>query len=329
MTALEPLPTFTLPADLDDLAKAALGYARFNRATSTQRAYANDWAHFCAWTAAHGLDSLPAAPETVALYVTDLASTPQSTTGAPLRPSTINRRLAAIAVHHKRAGYDSPSSAPGVREIMKGIRRSLRVAQREAAPAGIGEIRRMIAHLPSDIAGTRDRALLLVGFAGATRRSELVGLDVADIIEGDQGLAIIIRSSKTDQEGRGRQVAIPRGHDPETCPVRALQGWLEAAAIDDGPVFRPIDRHGNIASARLSDRAVALIVKRAAEGAGLDPTRYSGHSLRAGFATTAAANGAPERAIANQTGHKSMEVLRRYVRHGSLFTDNAATMLGL
>jgi integrase len=212
---------------------------------------------------------------------------------------------------------------------MKGIRRSLTVAQREAAPAVIGEVRRMVAHLPRDIAGTRDRALLLVGFAGAMRRSELVGLDVTDITHRDEGLAITIRSSKTDQEGAGRQVAIPIGRDPETCPVRALQGWLDAAGIEDGPVFRPIDRHGNVSPDRLSDRAVALIVKRSAEGAGLDPSLYSGHSLRAGFATTAAANGASERAIANQTGHKSMEVLRRYVRHGSLFTDNAATMLGL
>jgi site-specific recombinase XerD len=321
MTALEPIPLPTLPADLEDLAHAALGYARANRATSTQRAYATDWSHFSAWTASHALDALPAEPETVALYVTDLAAT--------YRPSTINRRLATIAIHHKRAGLDPPTSAPGVREVMKGIRRSLTVAQREAAPAVIGEVRRMVAHLPDDIAGTRDRALLLVGFAGAMRRSELVGLDVADLSHRDQGLAITIRSSKTDQEGAGRQVAIPWGTDPETCPVRALQAWIEAAGIEDGPLFRPIDRHGNVSPTRLSDRAVALVVKRAAEGAGLDPTNYSGHSLRAGFATTAAANGASERAIANQTGHKSMEVLRRYVRHGSLFTDNAATMLGL
>jgi len=212
---------------------------------------------------------------------------------------------------------------------MKGIRRSLTVAQREAAPARIGEIRRMVAHLPHDIAGTRDRALLLVGFAGAMRRSELVGLDLADLISREEGIAVTIRSSKTDQEGQGRKVALPNGRDPDTCPVTAVRTWLDIAAIEDGPLFRSIDRHGNVSATRLSDRAVSLIIKRAAERAGLDPTIYSGHSLRAGFATTAAANGAPERAIANQTGHKSMEVLRRYVRHGSLFTDNAATMLGL
>ena len=262
MTALEPVPLPALLAGLDDLAAAAPGYARANRATSTQRAHATDWAHFSVWAAAHGLDHLPAAPETVALYVTDLASTPHPSTGAPLRPSTITRRLAAIAINHKRAGYDSPCSAPGVREIMKGIRRSLTVAQREAAPAVIGEIRRMVAHLPATTIRVRDKAIFLTGFAGAMRRSELVGLNVADITQRDQGLAITVRTSKTDQEGHGRQVAIPWGRDPATCPVRALQAWLEAAAIGDGPVFRAIDRHGNIADARLSDRAVALIVKR-------------------------------------------------------------------
>jgi integrase len=321
MTALEPLPPSSPPIALQVLAEEALGYANANRSAATHRAYASDWAHFSAWTDQHGLASLPAAPETVALYVTSLVSTH--------RPSTITRRLAAIAVHHRRAGMGPPTSAPGVREVMKGIRRSLTVAQREAAPARIGEIRRMVAHLPDDRAGARDRALLLVGFAGAMRRSELVGLDLTDLIPRDEGVAVTIRTSKTDQEGQGRQVAIPTGRDADTCPVTAVRSWIERAAIETGPLFRGIDRHGNVSPTRLSDRSVSLVVKRAAGRAGLDPTLYSGHSLRAGFATTAAANGAPERAIANQTGHRSMEVLRRYVRHGSLFTDNAATVLGL
>lgn len=321
MTALEPVPIPPYPARLEDLAATAMGFARANRSTATHRAYASDWAHFEAWTARHGLDSLPAAPETVALYVSDLAAT--------LRPSTINRRLCAISVYHQRAGLESPSSAAGVREVMKGIRRSLKTAQHEAAPAVIGEIRRMVAHLPHDVGGTRDRALLLVGFAGAMRRSELVALDVADLEERDEGVVALLRTSKTDQEGQGRRVAIPFGRDPETCPVTALRAWLSAGSITEGSVFRAVDRHGRVGTGRLSDRAVALVVKRAAERAGLDPARYSGHSLRAGFATTAAANGASERAIAAQTGHRSMEVLRRYVRHGSVFTDNAATALGL
>jgi integrase len=304
-----------------DLIDEALAYARATRAESTLRAYASDWADFTAWTAARDLVALPAEPETVALYLTDLAHT--------LRPATITRRMAAISVEHQRLGLPSPTTDPRVREIMRGIRRTIGTARREAAPAGIGEIRRMTARLPDTLAGTRDRALLLIGFAGALRRSELVALDLDDVEDHERGLTLHLRASKTDQEREGRRIAIPRGTDPETCPVRALRAWLAAAKINDGPLFRSVDRHGNIANARMSDRAVSLVVKRAAARAGLDPDLYSGHSLRAGFATTAAANGASERAIANQTGHRSMEVLRRYIRHGTLFTDNAATMLGL
>lgn len=321
MALVAPQPLLGEVAVLDGLAAAAVGFANANRSAATVRAYGSDWRHFEAWCVAHGRVALPAEAETVVLYVTDLAGS--------FRPSTITRRLAAISVYHRRHGLESPTGSTAVREVMKGIRRSLRVAPQQAAPAVIGEIRRMVAHLPTDTAGMRDRAMLLVGFAGALRRSELVGLDIADLTDRAEGIAVTLRTSKTDQEGQGRQVAIPYGRDPETCPVTALHAWLAAAGITGGPVFRPVDRHGNITPTRLSDRAVALVVKRAAARAGLDPDRYSGHSLRAGFATTAGANGAPERAIAAQTGHKSMEVLRRYVRHGSLFTDNAATMIGL
>jgi integrase len=320
MTALEPAPITGL-AELGDLADAARGYAAANRADRTKRAYASDWAHFTAWTNSHGLAALPAEPATVALYVTDMAST--------FKAATINRRLAAISVRHKQAGMASPASNAGVLEVMKGIRRTIKTAQTEAAPAVIGEIRRMIAHLPGDIAGTRDRAVLLVGFAGALRRSELVAIDVEDLTARDEGIVITIHMSKTDQEGQGRRIAIPYGRDTETCPVAALRSWMALADIDHGALFRPVDRHGNIGPDRLGAKAVTAIVKRSVERAGLEPTPYSGHSLRAGFITTAAANGAPERAIANQSGHKSMEVLRKYVRHATVFADNAATTLGL
>jgi len=303
------------------LAEEALGYAAASRSVRTREAYAVDWAHFEAWALARGLQPMPAEPATLVVYLTDLART--------YKPSTITRRLASISVAHQTKGLPSPTADPRVRAVSRGIRRTLGVAPREAAPAVIGEIRRMIAHLPRSTAGARDRALLLVGFASALRRSELVSLDVADLDQRDEGLVLHIRRSKTDQEAAGRLTALPRGRDPETCPVGALQRWLDLAEITDGAVFRSVDRHGNVSDQRLSDRAVSLIVKRAAEAAGLDPARYSGHSLRAGFATTAAANGASERAIANQTGHKSMDVLRRYVRHGSVFIDNAAAMVGL
>jgi site-specific recombinase XerD len=307
--------------ELRDLADAAVGFANANRSAATERAYLSDWADFSRWADAHQLVALPAQPETVALYLTHLAATH--------RPSTIGRRVASISIMHRRNGFDTPTTSPAVREVLKGIRRTLKTAQRQAAPATIGEIRRIVAHLSDDLLASRDRALLLVGFAGALRRSELVALDLDDLCDRPEGIVATVRCSKTDQEGEGRDVAIPYGRDSETCPVTALRTWLGRSAISAGPVFRSVDRHGNVSRHRLSDRAVALMVKRRVREAGLDPTSYSGHSLRAGFATTAAANGATERAIATQTGHQSMEVLRRYIRMGTIWSDNAASSLGL
>lgn len=296
-------------------------FAKASRSASTTNAYASDWADFDRFCTRHTFNALPADPEAVALYLTDLAGR--------MKPSTIARRAASISVAHKRAGFDSPTADGRVREITQGIRRVLGVAQHAATPAGIGEVRRMVAHLPQSPLGARDAALLLVGLASAMRASELVGVRVEDIAERDAGLVITVRRSKTDQEGAGREVAIPYGRDPQTCPVAALRRWLARAEISDGPVFRPVTRHGGVGSAALSTRSVSTIVRRSASAAGLDPAGFSAHSLRAGFATTAAANGASERSISTQTGHKSMEVLRGYVRHASVWTDNAVTNLGL
>jgi integrase len=307
-------------ASLEDLAEEATLFARRKRAPRTLKAYDLDWADFSAFCDRHSLMPLPAEPATAALYLTDLARR--------CKPSTIARRAAAISVVHKRSGHPSPTTDPRVQDITGGIRRSLGTAQREAAPATIGEIRRMVAHLPNTTLGARDTALLLVGFASAMRASELVALNVEDIEYREEGAVLIKRRSKTDQQAAGARLALPHGRDAHTCPVLALKHWLAIGEISDGPVFRAVDRHGRV-DTHLSARAVSLIVKRAVSAIGLDPTNYSAHSLRAGFVTTAAANGASERAIANQTGHKSMEVLRRYVRHATVFTDNAATTLGL
>lgn len=319
---MNPVPSLSPRADeLESLIDEVRAYSNARRAPSTWAAYEHDFAAFQRWAAAHDLDSLPAAPETVAVYAADCAHR--------LRPSSIDRAMAAISVLHQRAGHPSPTQDPRVREVLGGLRRVHGVAPRQVAPAVIGDIRAMVAHLPDTTAGIRDRALLLVGYAGALRRSELVALNVGDIRTRDEGTTITIRHAKTDQEQRSRRIAVPHGTDRHTCPVTALHGWLDHAGITRGPIFRGVDRHHNIAPTRLSDRAVALIIKRAAHNAGLDPDEYSGHSLRAGFATTAAANGATERQIATQTGHKSMNVLRAYIRHGSLFTDNAVNMIGL
>jgi len=191
------------------------------------------------------------------------------------------------------------------------------------------ELRTMVGGLGTDSSGCRDRALLLLGFAGALRRSELVGLDVADITEGTDGLTVRLRRSKTDQEGAGRTVGVSYGSNPVTCPVRAWRAWLELSGITEGPAFRSVDRHGRIGTTRLSPQAVALVLKRHAARAGIDPGEVAGHSLRAGLATSAAEAGVPERVIAATTGHKGTAMLRRYIREGSLFRENAASAIGL
>ena len=258
----------------------------------------------------------------VGLYLTDRA--------AVLKPSTLSRRLAAISVAHRQAGHHLDTRAPQVRDVLTGIRRSKTkegVTTTKKTAALSDDLRAMVGTLPETPAGRRDRALLLLGFSGAFRRSELVALDRADIAIRKEGLAVTIRRSKTDQEGAGRSVAICYGSDPATCPVRAVTAWL--ALVGDGPVFRAVGKSGRIGAERLSDKAVALVVKRSAEAAGRDPAAYAGHSLRSGFATTAARNGAGEAAIMRQTGHRSLTVLRGYIREGGLFTDTAAAKLGL
>ena len=308
-------------APLGAVAEQAKDYARGAKAPNTWRAYQADWRDFEGWCAAHGLASLPAAPETVALYLTALAER--------CKVSTLQRRIAAISQVHQAAQLEPPTRALAVRTVMAGIRRAKGTAQQGKAAAVTATIRAMVDTLPASLLGTRDRALLLVGFAAALRRSELVSLDVGDVAVAREGLVVTLRRSKTDQEGQGRQIGIPAGQNAATCPVKALRAWLRAAGIESGPIFRPINRHGQLAPARLSDKAVALVVKRCAQAAGFDPADFGGHSLRAGLATSAAAAGVSERAIMNQTGHRSVTVARRYIRAGSLFRENAAGAVGL
>jgi site-specific recombinase XerD len=313
--------TSTDLARLEDVADRAREYVLHAKAPNTLRGYRADWSDFTRWCADRELASLPAAPETVALYLVDLAER--------CRVSTLQRRLSAIAQAHKAAGHESPTGHGAVSAVWSGIRRSKGTAQVGKAPALTADIRLMVAGLPDSLGGHRDRALLLIGFAGAFRRSELVGLDVGAIAFADDGLVLTLARSKTDQEGRGERIGIPYGSTPATCPVRALRRWLDASGIADGPLFRSVNRHGHVLGGRLSDQAVALVVKRAIARTGRDPAAYSGHSLRAGLATSAAAAGVSERAIAEQTRHKSLVILRRYIRHGSLFRENAAAAVGL
>jgi integrase len=216
-----------------------------------------------------------------------------------------------------------------VRNTFKGIKRTLGTASLQKAPAVTEDIRAMVDAADDGLIGLRDCALVLLGFAGAFRRAEMVALDIDDCAFGKDGLTVTLRRSKTDQDGAGRKIGIPYGSNPETCPVRVLQAWLEHAAITSGPVFRSLNRHRQVQPGRLAGIDVARVVKKLAQRAGLDSSKYAGHSLRAGHATSAAIAGASERSIMKQTGHRSVQMVRRYIRDGSLFRENSAGKLGL
>lgn len=235
----------------------------------------------------------------------------------------MQRWLASLSKAHQLAGGNNPVGSGLVKATLRGIRRTFGTAQREAKPLlreDMFAILERMGDRPKDI---RDKALLLIGFAGAFRRSELVGLDVADIEHVRQGLVIHLRFSKTDQDGKGRKIGIPFGRT-RWCPVTHLDNWLNHAEIKEGPVFRSLDKAGSPSACRLSDDAVSLIVKRHVADTGLSPDDFSGHSLRAGLATSAAKAGASAWKIRQQTGHASDAMLNRYIRDGSLFELNAA-----
>jgi len=308
---------------LVSLSQQAREFAAAAKAGNTLRAYRADWRDFREWCEAHQVAALPVLPQTVALYLTDRAAT--------LKTSSLARRITTINRAHQAAGQPSPATMQNavVSEVWKGIKRKKRIAQQGKKPFLTPDLRRMIGELPQDLRGLRDRALLLAGFAGGFRRSELAALRVVDLETAPDGLIMRLGRSKTDQEGRGRAVALPYGSDPQTCPVRALDTWLRQAGITDGPLFRAIDRYGQISGQALHADSVGYLVKPAAARAGLETGQYAGHSLRAGLATQAAMNGASELAIMKQTGHRSLPTVRKYIREGSLFRDNAAAKLGL
>lgn len=319
---------------LEALRVATAAHIARSKSAATKRAYASDFGAFALWCQRYELGSLPAEPDTVALYLTAIA-------GQDAAVATLRKRLVAISQAHKAAGVPSSTQTETVRRTMSGIARTRGTRQRQVAPLRLNGLKAMLDATPEDdLLAVRDRAVLLLGFAGGMRRSELGALDVSDLAEVDEGLDVLIRWSKTDQEGAGRTIGIPRGRHPETCPVLAVQRWISVAGISDGPLFRGMVANGRPGTAhrmpqgqagpmRLSAQGIARVVQRAATRAGLDARDFAGHSLRAGFATEAAAQGASERAIMQQTGHKSVAMLRRYIRGGDRYRDNAARLLGL
>lgn len=286
--------------------------------------YAKDFAIFATFCDGLGVNSLPASPATVAAFVADQART--------LKPSTVTRRASAVSITHRNAGEHSPVQHPDVKRALKGVRKKAaadpKKRRRQASPLTLPQLRRAIDALDrTTTIGKRDAALLLVGFAGAMRRSEIVGLRLCDLELIDGGYRVAIYAAKTAAAGEAQHVAIPYGKaDPSQCPVAAVQAWIaELGDVEpDAYLFRSVDIKGRIGVNALTDGSVSRIVKKAVKRIDLDPTSYSGHSLRAGFATTAGTAGVELRHIMAVTRHKSHIVAEGYVRDGALMSDGSA-----
>ena len=293
-------------------------YADASRAASTQRAYASDWRRFSAWCADRGLDTLPADPRVVAVFLSAEAD-------AGSAPLTVGRRLAAVGWMHRRAGLQPPQAREGaaaILEVMAGIRRSHGIAPTRKHAADADVLRDVLRAIPGDdLRSVRDRALLAFGMAGAFRRSELVALRFTDLERVPEGLRVTIRRSKTDQDGAGATIAIPEGR--RLRPKALLDAWLDRAAITDGYLFRRLGAGLGVTASPMSDRAIARLVQARVTAAGYPAADFAGHSLRAGFLTAAARSGASVFKMREVSRHKSMQVLADYVRDAELFRDHA------
>jgi site-specific recombinase XerD len=318
-TALTVVEQPALPAELTATLELAAYFARASKAKATQAAYESDFRIFESWCGPRGLSPLPATSESLCAFLADQASLGK-------RASTLGRRLAAIRYFHRAAGHETPTGDEKIKAVLSGIRRTIGAApvRKKAATA---DIVIAMSSAATSLRALRNRAIVLVGFAAALRRSELVALNVEDLEETPEGMLVTLRRSKTDQEGLGRRVAIPRGEI--ACPVAALRAWLGAADITEGAIFRRTfnKRAQRVTEYRLAPRNVAAIVKQGAARLGFDPSTFGGHSLRAGFVTSAVKRGANLIKITDVTGHKSLEMLKTYSRDAEAFVGHAGAGL--
>ena len=326
-------PVGALSEELGALVASGAALSANRHAEATRRAYLGEFGHFAEWCDATAsrtgtpLEALPAEPETVWLYLSALV---EADNAAGYKVATLERRLSAIKWVHDTSGHPSPTSHTRVRELMAGIRRTYGARAERRDPLTTDQLTAMVDGLDLDtLAGLRDRAVLLLGYAGAFRRSELAGLRREQLRRTGDGVVVELGRTKDDQEAKGRDVGIPAFAGSPLCPVTAVDAWLAAASITEGPIFRRVSRYQTLGARALAPATVATIVKRCAAAAGIPPDRLSGHSLRAGHATTAARNGAPDRTIMRQTGHKRTETLDSYVRPATVFVDNSADYLDL
>jgi len=294
----------------DALGSSVLRYVQASLAENTKRAYQSDIVAFLKWGG-----KIPTTAPVVALYLADSARS--------LSISTLQRRLIGLSRAHAALGWADPVKNEQVRATLRGIRRVHGKPPAQAAPLLMGDLLLLVDAIPVSVAGARDRCLLLMGFAAGFRRSELMSLRVEDVEFVPEGMLIVLRRSKTDQEGQGRKIGIPFGRT-RACAVKALRQWLETAAISEGPLFRSVSKAGRVGSNQMSDQAVNLVLAKCAARAGLSSERLSGHSLRAGLVTSAAKAGVSAWKIRQQTGHRSDAMLQRYIRDADIFVGNAA-----
>jgi len=309
-----------LITDIKALQDETLKNLKNSKASNTVRAYRSDFEDFGLFCLKNSFKNLPTEPKVVSLYLTYLSS-------KNIKISTIKRRLVSIGVIHKMKGHYLDTKHPVIIENLMGIKRRKGVNQKGKKPILINDLKHIIDVINKetgpDIKKLRNKALLLVGFSGGFRRNELVSLDYEDIEFVFEGIKIKLKKSKTDQFGEGFTKGIPHFENSLYCPVKSLKAWINLSKIKKGPIFTRFSKGSKITSIRLSDQSVALIIKDYLLKAGIDNQNYSGHSLRSGFATSAAEAGAEERSIMAITGHKSTEMVRRYIKEANLFKNNA------
>ena len=315
-----------LTTDLKTLQEETLKNLQSSKASNTVRAYKSDFKDFGLFCVKNGFKNIPSDPKIVSLYLTHLST-------KDVKMSTIKRRLVSIGVIHRMKGHYLDTKHPAIVENLMGIKRRKGTIQKGKKPILINELRKIIDVIDqqnfSDIKKLRDKSIILIGFAGGFRRNEIVSLDYEDIEFVHEGVKITVKRSKTDQYGEGSIKALPHFANNLYCPVTVLRRWVNLSKITKGALFRRFSKGSKLTSNRLTDQTVALLIKSYLNIAGIDSKNYSGHSLRSGFATTAAESGAEERSIMAMTGHKSTEMVRRYIKEANLFKNNALNKIKL
>ena len=314
-----------LTTDLKSLHEATLNNLKSSKSNNTLRAYKSDFKDFGAFCAKHGLNSLPTEPKIVSLYLTHLSKNSKI--------STLRRRLVSISMVHKLKGHYLDTKHPIIVENLMGIRRVKGSVQKGKKPILINHLKLVINTINEkkveEIKKFRDKSLILIGFSGGFRRTELISIDYEDLEFVPEGLKISIRRSKTDQFGEGMIKGIPYFSNEIYCPIVNLKKWLDISKINSGPIFRRFSKGSSLTNTRLSDQSVVLLIKEYLNLAGIENKNFAGHSLRSGFATVAAESGADERSIMAMTGHKTTQMVRRYIKEANLFKNNALNKVKL